>query len=137
MKTLCRIFVEAGECYMLLALSPDDDGRHVREAQSIHVFACCICGYGSSPLESCHRIACCMYGNSCVVWQMQVINAIANCTMHPDTDIVGLTFKFWSDLGESVGYVHACKWAPAFMPSGVLSFSFHSLGFTGAQGIHK
>lgn len=79
-----------------------------------------------------------MYGDSCVLWQMQVINAIANCTMHPDTDIVGLTFKFWSDLGESVGYVHVCKWAAAVKTtSGALSFSCHSLCFTRVQGAHK
>lgn len=35
--------------------------------------------------------------------QMQVVNVIATCTLHPDTEIAALTFKFWGELGESVG----------------------------------
>jgi hypothetical protein len=34
--------------------------------------------------------------------QIRAVDTIAKCTVHPDSDIASMTFKFWSELGDFV-----------------------------------
>jgi hypothetical protein len=98
-RALCRIFVEMGECYLSTMLSDDDDGRYVRRPECPDVPSSRVGMMCRSCTERVRvRVSGVLWGTN----QIRAVDTIAKCTVHPDSDIASMTFKFWSELGDFV-----------------------------------